>query len=415
MLLGLLRLHPVHREHDVNYGSTFSGIGGLDRAFEYVLGARCAYACDTSAYCREILAQHAARDLPLLRDVRAVTAATVPRTDAIIGGFPCQDVSDAGQRRGLEHGERTGLWSELARCLDELQPSIGFFENVRGLLSRGFEHVLADLAALGFDASWCCVRASDVGAPHRRERVFILATTADGRERLADAYCERLRQRAERNLLGQAFGRDTLPLDAGADDMGDTAGIRCERPERGTESLLTAATRAGPRVADTARERHAREDAGRGAPARRGQSEPPHGGVDVADRVHDGRGELGPSDDDDRHHAPGDLADRRDAERLDRHRWPPGPADTQGWARWPGARPSFRRGPDGLPGWVDRSRLAEGLRRARLRALGNAVVSQQAAFALDRLVREAIGWPSYTGGLYVEPEPGAGGALCRQR
>jgi DNA (cytosine-5)-methyltransferase 1 len=318
----------------LTYGSTFTGILGLDRAFEYVLGARCAWACERSAYCREIISREHP-EIPIVVDIRGLGGQSdgagcrlqPEPVDAIIGGFPCPGFSDAGPRTGLDHAE-SGLWRELARVLGDLRPSIVFLENVRGLVRRGLGDVLADLARLGFDAEWTCLRASDVGAPHRRERWFLLGWRDDGRERLADAYGERLRQLAERDLRGQAERRDTEP----------------------------AAARAS----------------------------------DVADRVHDRRGELRPRDDDDRRHAPGHEPHRRDALELLDHRWPPGPADAEGWARWAGARPSFRRSPDGLPAWVDRARLAEGLRRARLRALGNAVVSQQAARALEILLARAL-------------------------
>lgn len=342
----------------ITYGSTFTGILGLDRAFEYVTGGRCAWACESSAYCREIIWQQRP-GLTISGDIRRVGSGLgYDGVDAVIGGFPCQDVSDSGKRVGLEHGERTGLWRELARAIGEIRPGIVFVENVRGLLRRGFEHVLTDLARLGFDAEWTCLRASDVGAPHRRERVFVLATTADGRERLADAYRERLRQLSEWNLCGQAERRDAEPVDAGADDMGDT-------------DLLGLPW----------------GDGGAARPSERSDALRASG---VADRMHDRRDEQRPCDDDSRRDAPGDIAHRRDALELLDHRWPPGPADAEGWARWPGARPSFRRSPDGVPGWVDRSRLAEGLRRARLRALGNAVVAQQAAAALDHLITRAL-------------------------
>lgn len=103
------------------------------------------------------------------------------RVDLVAGGFPCQDISNAGKRAGIE-GERSGLWKQFARIIAEVQPRFVFIENVSALVARGLEVVLEDLAALGFDAEWGCFRASDAGAPHRRERVFILAHAAsDGR------------------------------------------------------------------------------------------------------------------------------------------------------------------------------------------------------------------------------------------
>lgn len=94
--------------------------------------------------------------------------------DVICGGFPCQDVSVAGKRVGLE-GERSGLWEEMRRIIREVRPRLVIVENVRGLLSLGIGRVLGDLAELGYDAEWTVLSAASQGAPHRRDRVFIVA------------------------------------------------------------------------------------------------------------------------------------------------------------------------------------------------------------------------------------------------
>jgi len=106
-------------------------------------------------------------------DIRTITAA-VERPDVLCGGFPCQDISNAGKRAGID-GERSGLWSEFARVIGELRPDYVLVENVAALLGRGLERVLGDLAALGFDAEWHCIPASAVGAPHRRDRIWLVA------------------------------------------------------------------------------------------------------------------------------------------------------------------------------------------------------------------------------------------------
>jgi DNA (cytosine-5)-methyltransferase 1 len=94
--------------------------------------------------------------------------------DIITGGFPCQDISNAGKRKGIT-GKRSGLWFEMHRLISEIRPRYVFVENVSALINRGLPEVLASLAEIGYDAIWLTLRASDVGAPHRRERVFILA------------------------------------------------------------------------------------------------------------------------------------------------------------------------------------------------------------------------------------------------
>jgi DNA-cytosine methyltransferase len=96
--------------------------------------------------------------------------------DVVCGGFPCQDISNAGERKGIE-GKRSGLWTEMARLVGEIRPRYVLVENVSALLQRGrgMDKVLGDLATLGYDAVWDCIPAEAVGAPHERDRVFILA------------------------------------------------------------------------------------------------------------------------------------------------------------------------------------------------------------------------------------------------
>jgi DNA (cytosine-5)-methyltransferase 1 len=98
----------------------------------------------------------------------------VPYVDVLCGGFPCQDISLAGRGAGLA-GERSGLWREFARLIGELRPRYVLVENVPALTSRGLDVVLADLAACGFDAEWDHLPASAFGAPHRRDRIWLVA------------------------------------------------------------------------------------------------------------------------------------------------------------------------------------------------------------------------------------------------
>lgn len=100
--------------------------------------------------------------------------------DIVSGGFPCQDISAAGRGAGIT-GERSGLWKEMARIIGEVRPRFVFVENSPMLVTRGIGTVLADLSALGFDAEWGVISAADTGAPHRRERIWILANARGGR------------------------------------------------------------------------------------------------------------------------------------------------------------------------------------------------------------------------------------------
>ena len=112
------------------------------------------------------------------------------RVDVVSGGFPCQDISAAGKGAGIK-GERSGLWNEFARIIGEVQPSFVFVENSPMLASRGLGTVLGDLAAMGFDAEWGVLGAHHSGAPHKRDRIWILAD-ADRAQREGMQRAERI-------------------------------------------------------------------------------------------------------------------------------------------------------------------------------------------------------------------------------
>jgi DNA (cytosine-5)-methyltransferase 1 len=158
----------------MNFGSLFSGIGGLDLGLERA-GMTCKWQVEINEFCTKVLTKHWP-DVPKFRDIRECGGNLEP-VDLICGGFPCQDVSVAGKRAGIE-GKRSGLWSEFARIIRILRPRYVLVENVPGLLSAGFGRVLGDLAEGGYDAEWSCLRAVDHGPPHRRERLFCVAYTA---------------------------------------------------------------------------------------------------------------------------------------------------------------------------------------------------------------------------------------------
>jgi DNA (cytosine-5)-methyltransferase 1 len=199
-------------------GSLFSGIGGFDLGLERA-GMRVVWQCEQDEFCRRVLARHWP-GVPCHPDVRALVAdageqrrdgrpcerdagreapvggeegghagdgggargdempVPVPYVDVLCGGFPCQDLSVAGRQAGID-GRRSGLWGEYVRLIDVLRPRYVIVENVRNLLAgdrgRWFGRVLGDLAACGYDAEWDCIPACAVGAPHRRDRVWIVA------------------------------------------------------------------------------------------------------------------------------------------------------------------------------------------------------------------------------------------------
>jgi DNA (cytosine-5)-methyltransferase 1 len=155
----------------MNVLDLFSGIGGFSLGLERA-GMRTVAFCEIDPYCRAVLAKHWP-DVPIHSDVRELTAGGF-RADVICGGFPCQDVSIAGDRAGLS-GARSGLWAEMRRCIGELLPRFVIVENTTGLLNLGMEIVLGELAALGYDAVWHCIPAAAAGAIHPRDRVWIIA------------------------------------------------------------------------------------------------------------------------------------------------------------------------------------------------------------------------------------------------
>lgn len=157
--------------------SLFAGIGGLDLGLERA-GWTCVGQVEIDPFCCAVLAKHWP-DVPRFADVREVDATGFVGLDAIVGGFPCQDVSAAGRGAGVEHGARSGLWREYARIVAAVRPRWVVVENVPMLRTRGADLVLGDLAALGYTCWPCVVAAADLGAPHLRKRVWILAALSD--------------------------------------------------------------------------------------------------------------------------------------------------------------------------------------------------------------------------------------------
>lgn len=156
----------------------FSGIGGFSLGLERTGGFETVAFCEIEEFPRRVLAKHWP-GVPIYDDVRTLTADRLAADgitiDIICGGFPCQDLSNAASAPSGLDGERSGLWVEYARLIGELCPRFAIVENVSALLGRGLDRVLGDLAALGFDAEWHCIPASAVGAPHPRDRLWIVA------------------------------------------------------------------------------------------------------------------------------------------------------------------------------------------------------------------------------------------------
>lgn len=157
---------------DLTFGSLFAGVGGFDIGLE-AAGMQCKWQIEIDPFAVAVLEKnwpHVER----WRDIKDFNPSKKVAVDVICGGFPCQDISVAGNGDGLD-GKRSGLWSEYFRIVSKLRPKYIIVENVAALLRRGVDRVLGDLASIGYGAEWQTVLASDFGLPHRRERIFIVA------------------------------------------------------------------------------------------------------------------------------------------------------------------------------------------------------------------------------------------------
>jgi len=334
----------------VKIGSLFSGVGGLELGLEAAIpGARTVWQVEQAAYTRSVLAKHwpNARRYRYVQTVAAHPDQLEP-VDIICGGFPCTDISVAGKGAGLD-GKSSSLWWPMLRIIHHVRPSFVVVENVSALRRRGLREVLGGLAVCGYDAEWSLLSASDVGAPHLRKRLFIIAW-------LPDAIGDKLREQPERQQWSD--GAAVAPHHGAAECVADSHGGRREEL----------------RLAQPARE----QGACRG--------------------VVDGRGEEWRLDD---AAAVGDP----DTSRLEGRRKgcqlgcsPDGGQASGADAR--SAEPRVGRAPHGLSAWTYRGTDPEAWERgvartveprsvphraARLRALGNAVVPQ-CAFEVGRRI-----------------------------
>ena len=268
-----------------------SGIGGLELALRMAAGVRTVCHVERDSFAASVLvarmAEAALDQAPIWDDLSTFDASAWRGcVDIVSAGFPCQPFSVAGKQRGTD--DERHLWPHVARIIRESGASLAFLENVPGLVGLGITEVLGDLAEMGFDAEWGCLSASEVGAPHGRERIFILA------------YANGEGEQQSKGCLADLWGRTR----DGGEDVGDADLARLE-----------------------------------GRLVRKGE-----------------------------------RADERPA-------WPPGPEDSDGWAKWierRGSSPVLCRGVDEPAAWLDRA--------DRLRCLGNAVVPAQAAAAFRLLV-----------------------------
>lgn len=374
-----------HHPPPLRIGSLCSGYRGLDMAVEEVFGGTTAWVSDVDPGANKILA-HRWPATPNIGDLTTARWEDVEPVDIVCGGYPCQPFSTAGKRKGTADARH--LWPFFAGALGVLRPRVAIFENVAGHLRLGFDTVLADLARLGFDAEWCLVRASEVGAPHRRERLFIYATAAD-------AGREQPQRRGERGVVGGEAAAQSREGDQ-RERAGHTAGNR------------------GEAAADAADLGHNRPGSARGR-----RVGPADRGVAAADTAGDMR-RLGDRDalrtrgDEDGRASTAGAGATADADRVG---WGADVGDVRAGqpdVEWGGFEPAIHRWEAVLgrphPGAIDdRGRLSPQLvewmmglpaghvtqvpeltRTQQLKALGNGVVPQQAAAAIRLLAARAF-------------------------
>jgi DNA (cytosine-5)-methyltransferase 1 len=330
----------------VRIGSLFSGYGGLDMAVQSVYGGALAWYSEIEpAACTVLAAHHPG--VPNLGDITVVDWADVEPVDILTGGYPCQPFSHAGQRKGTN--DERHLYPFVSAAIGALRPGLVVLENVAGHRSLGLADVLLDLAALGYDVRWGSLRAADAGAPHGRERVFIVAYPAgahgDGHGRVDDA------PQAGRGLRPGVAGHP-LPAADAQDQRHERSGGTRGRGAGSTDNSVAAADAKGVR-----------------------------GGA-LGAHVDQTRGTDGPSGSGERATDWGKYAPA--IERWQRVIGRPAPQPTT-----PGAKGLPRLSPlfvEWLMGLPEGHVTGHGLTRtAELKMLGNGVVPQQAALALRML------------------------------
>lgn len=339
--------------YEIRILSLASGIGGLDRGVERALrragfAPRVVCYVEREAHAAALLVARMAEgrmdQAPIWSDLRTFDARRWRGcVDLIVGGYSCVSFSSAGKRLGFD--DERNIWPAFLRIVSEIDPVAVFCENVAAHTTLGLQRVVEEMAGLGYGVQAVVAKASDVGAPHKRDRIFWLGLAHAGDGGRGPSFGD-VRSREPHALGHDAHGRDPSVADTG-----------CSRQQRrgGAGDVASAAGDAGGEAGERERSGGAAGDRSEG----------------VANASSDGRGQGRPEwEGQQREHA---LVDGGGGAPF-----PPGPDDADGWraylAEWPGTEPAVRRDDDGLSNRVD-----------RLRALGNAVVPAQAERAFEIL------------------------------
>lgn len=203
----------------------FSGVGGITLALEPWV--RPVAYCENDRYAQSVLISRmvdgSLPNAPIWDDVRTLSTVDLPDVDIITGGFPCQDISTAGNGLGLE-GKRSGLFFEIMRLAKEIKPQFIFLENVPAIRTRGLNIIGHELASIGYDCRWNFISAYEVGAPHKRERWFCLASNSVGERLEAQRITSGLQ--AKNKTFGSCGGWKVEP---NVDRVADGVSMRMDR------------------------------------------------------------------------------------------------------------------------------------------------------------------------------------------
>ena len=222
----------------------FSGIGGFSLGLQNTGGFETVAFCEIEPFCHKVLKKHW-QDVPIYNDIKELTyekmQANGIEPDVITGGFPCQDISVAGRQKGII-GERSSLWSEYARLIEDVRPTWAIIENVSALRSKGLTLVLQNLSEIGYNAEWHSIPCTAVGGLHRRDRIWIIAykgNVADSHSGCSDRTHKEVRARGKTPDDGSAGARE-------ATDVGNTECNGSSAPEiRGGNEETTGRTPQG--------------------------------------------------------------------------------------------------------------------------------------------------------------------------
>ena len=197
--------------HDkMKIGSLCTGYGGLDMAVETYFNAEMVWCAENDKYASKVIQERFNK--PNLGDIKQIDWSSVEPIDILTAGYPCQPFSHAGQRKG--ENDKRHIWPFIMEGISMVRPRFVVMENVRGHLSLGLAEVLKGLSSIGYDAQWDIVRASEVGAPHQRARLFIVAYPNSNA-------CEKPR-RTDRELStkGRGFQDGQNPWETGSEHRG---------------------------------------------------------------------------------------------------------------------------------------------------------------------------------------------------